>query len=132
MDLSIVSNDVVVEARLNQEEEAKRQKVLEYIRSLRAIEDAIEPYAEQKRELKAEFKEQGWLTGDEISVAVKAYRMLKADQDIDELVEMFNFLRGDKWLSNTTERTLIRILQHEATQAMLGLMFTFRQKHANQ
>ena len=77
MDLSIVSNDVVVEAQLNQEEEAKRQKVLEYIRSLRAIEDAIEPYAEQKREL-------------------KAYRMLKADQDIDELVEMFNFLRGDK------------------------------------
>ena len=96
MDLSIVSNDVVVEAQLNQEEEAKRQKVLEYIRSLRAIEDAIEPYTEQKRELKAEFKEQGWLTGDEISVAVKAYRMLKADQDIDELVEMFNFLRGDK------------------------------------
>ena len=96
MDLSIVSNDVVVEAQLNQEEEAKRQKVLEYIRSLRAIEDAIEPQAEQKRELKAEFKEQGWLTGDEISVAVKAYRMLKADQDIDELVEMFNFLRGYK------------------------------------
>ena len=74
----------------------RRQKVLEYIRSLRTIEDAIEPYAEQKRELKAEFKEQGWLTGDEISLAVKAYRMLKADQDIDELVEMFNFLRGDK------------------------------------
>ena len=97
MDLSLVSNDVVVEAQLNQEEEAKRQKVLEYIRSLRAIEDAIEPYAEQKRELKAEFKEQGWLSGDEISIAVKAYRMLKADQDIDELVEMFNFLRGDKW-----------------------------------
>ena len=96
MDLSIVSNDVVVEARLNQEEEAKRKKVLQYIRSLREIEDAIESYAEQKRELKAEFKEQGWLTGDEISVAVKAYRMLKADQDIDELVEMFNFLRGDK------------------------------------
>ena len=70
--------------------------MIEYIRSLRAIEDAMEPFKEQKRELKAEFKEQGWLTGDEISVAVKAYRMLKADQDIDELVEMFNFLRGDK------------------------------------
>ena len=43
-----------------------------------------------------EFKEQGWLSGDEISLAVKAYRMLKKDQDIDELVEMFNFLRGEK------------------------------------
>ena len=63
---------------------------------LKALEEAIEPYAEQKRELKAEFKEQGWLSGDEISLAVKAYRMLKKDQDIDELVEMFNFLRGEK------------------------------------
>ena len=73
----------------------RRQKVLEYIRSLRTIEEAIEPYAEQKRELKVEFKEQGWLTGDEISVAVKAYRMLKADQDVEDLVEMFNFLQGE-------------------------------------
>ena len=96
MDLSLVSNDVVVEAQLSETEEAKRQKVLEYIRSLKTIEEAIEPYAEQKRELKAEFKEQGWLSGDEISLAVKAYRMLKSDQDIDELVEMFNFLRGEK------------------------------------
>ena len=96
MDLSLVSNDVVVEAQLSEAEETKRQKVLEYIRSLKAIEDAIEPYAEQKRELKTEFKEQSWLTGDEISLAVKAYRMLKKDQDIDELVEMFNFLRGEK------------------------------------
>ena len=96
MDLTLVSNDVVVEAQLSETEEAKRQKVLQYIRSLKAIEDAIEPYAEQKRELKAEFKEQGWLSGDEISLAVKAYRMLKKDQDIDELVEMFNFLRGEK------------------------------------
>ena len=73
----------------------RRQKVLEYIRSLRTIEEAIEPYAEQKRELKVEFKEQGWLTGDEISIAVKAYRMLKADQDVEDLVEMFNFLQGE-------------------------------------
>ena len=73
----------------------RRQKVLESIRSLRTIEDAIEPYAEQKRELKSEFKEQGWLTGDEISLAVKAYRMLKADQDVEDLVEMFNFLQGE-------------------------------------
>lgn len=87
-------NQVVIEAHTQEEE--KRRKVLEYIRSLKAIEDAIEPYAEQKRELKTEFKEQGWLSGDEISLAVKAYRMLKKDQDIDELTEMFNYLRGEK------------------------------------
>jgi hypothetical protein len=88
------SNDSNASAIVENVDE-RRQKVLEYIRSLRTIEDAIEPYAEQKRELKAEFKEQGWLTGDEISLAVKAYRMLKADQDVEDLVEMFNFLQGE-------------------------------------
>ena len=82
-------------AALVEDVDERRQRVLEYIRSLRTIEDAVEPYAEQKRELKAEFKEQGWLTGDEISLAVKAYRMLKADQDVEDLVEMFNFLQGE-------------------------------------
>ena len=82
-------------AALVEDVDERRQRVLEYIRSLRTIEDAIEPYAEQKRELKAEFKEQGWLTGDEISLAVKAYRMLKADQDVEDLVEMCNFLQGE-------------------------------------
>ena len=88
------SNDSNVAAIVEEVQDEKRTKVLEYIRSLRAIEDAIEPYAEQKRELKAEFKEQGWLTGDDISLAVKAYRMLKKDQDIEDLVQMFNILQG--------------------------------------
>jgi len=88
------SNDSNTSALVENVDE-RRQKVLEYIRSLRTIEDAIEPYAEQKRELKVEFKEQGWLTGDEISLAVKAYRMLKADQDVEDLVEMFKFLQGE-------------------------------------
>ena len=83
-------------AIVEQVRDEKAEKMIEYVKSLKAIEDAIEPYAEQKRELKSEFKEQAWLSGDEISLAVKAYRMLKSDQDIDELVEMFNFLRGEK------------------------------------
>ena len=96
MDLSIVSNDVVVEAQLNQEEEAKRQKVLEYIRSLRAIEDAIEPYAEQKRELKSEYIENGWLNKEDISLTVKAYRLLKDEVDISALIDVYESLKGAK------------------------------------
>ena len=41
--------------------EEKKRYVLEYIRSLVAIEEAMEPYKEQKRELRTEFREQGWL-----------------------------------------------------------------------
>ena len=70
----------------------KTEKMIEYIKSLKAIEDAIEPYAEQKRELRKDFKDQGWLTKEEISMTVKAYRMMKKDMDIDQFVNIFNSL----------------------------------------
>ena len=76
-------------AIVEQVRDEKTEKMIEYIKSLKAIEDAIEPYAEQKRELRKDFKEQGWLTKEEISMTVKAYRMMKKDVDIDQFVSIF-------------------------------------------
>tara|TARA_R100000005_G_scaffold90672_1_gene62290 strand:- start:152 stop:433 length:282 start_codon:yes stop_codon:yes gene_type:complete len=70
----------------------KTEKMIEYIKSLKAIEEAIEPYAEQKRELRKDFKEQGWLTKEEISMTVKAYRMMKNEVDIEQFVNIFESL----------------------------------------
>ena len=90
-------NEVAIVEQVGDE---KAEKMIEYIRSLKTIEEAMEPYKEQKRELKADFKRQGWLTGDEISMTVKAYRMMKADVDVDELVKVYDQLvqaaRGGK------------------------------------
>ena len=79
-------------AIVEQVRDEKTEKMIEYIKSLKAIEDAIEPYAEQKRELRKDFKDQGWLTGDEISMTVKAYRMMKKDVDIDQFVSVLESL----------------------------------------
>jgi hypothetical protein len=70
----------------------KKQYVKEYIRSLSAIEDCIEPYQEQKRELRSEFRENGWLNTDEIRAAVKAYRLYKHKYNMDEIVENFEVI----------------------------------------
>lgn len=75
-------------------EDKRKQYVKEYIRSLVAIEEAMEPYKEQKRELRMEFKENGWLNTDEIRAAVKAYRLFKDNVNIDEVVENFNMFSG--------------------------------------
>ena len=40
------------------EETEKERHISEYIRSLKTIEDAMEPYKEQKRELRKEYNEQ--------------------------------------------------------------------------
>ena len=70
--------------------------VKEYIRSLAAIEEAMEPYKEQKRELRTEFRENKWLSTDEIRAAVKAYRLYKGKVNIDEVVENFNMISGEE------------------------------------
>ena len=75
--------------------EEKQKYVKEYIRSLNAIEDAMEPYKEQKRELRSEFRENRWLTTDEIRAAVKAYRLFKGKISIDEVVDNYNLLTGE-------------------------------------
>ena len=75
--------------------EEKQKYVKEYIRSLNAIEDAMEPYKEQKRELRTEFRENRWLTTDEIRAAVKAYRLFKGKINIDEVVDNYNLLTGE-------------------------------------
>ena len=79
-------------AIVEQVRDEKTEKMIEYIKNLKTIEDAMEPYKDQKRELKSDFKRQGWLTGDEISMTVKAYRMMKKDVDIDQFVSVFESL----------------------------------------
>ena len=75
--------------------EEKKRYVMEYIRSLVAIEEAMEPYKEQKRELRNEFRHNGWLNTDELRAAVKAYRLYKGKINIDEVVENFNMFSGE-------------------------------------
>jgi len=75
--------------------EEKKRYVLEYIRSLVAIEEAMEPYKEQKRELRTEYREQGWLNTDEIRAAVKAYRLFKGKVNIDDVYDNYKAISGE-------------------------------------
>ena len=74
--------------------EEKKRYVKEYIRSLKAIEEAMEPYKEQKRDLRKEFRDNSWLNTDEIRAAVKAYRLFQGNFNIDEIVDNFNMFNG--------------------------------------
>jgi hypothetical protein len=73
--------------------DARRQRyIIEYVRSLKEIEDAMEPYKEHRRELRNDYRRQGWLTRDEMSVAVKAYRLMRGEVDLDALYETYSVL----------------------------------------
>lgn len=75
-------------------ERTKEQHMADYLASLKALEEEMEPYKEQKRELKGNYVENGWLTKQDISLAVKAYRLAKSETDMSELIDMVQALRN--------------------------------------
>lgn len=74
------------------DEETKEQYVINYLKSMVALEEAMEPYKEQKKDLRTEYVENGWLSKDEIWAAVKAFRLYKQAADLDELNDMFDLI----------------------------------------
>jgi len=77
-------------------EEAFEERIVSYIKSLAAIEEAMEPFKEQKRALKGNYIENGWLTRDDISMAVKAFRMVKDNTDPEQLMDYYNTVKTIK------------------------------------
>ena len=90
------NKEEIVMVASEEEQKTKEQHQADYIASMKALEDAMEPFKEQKRELKANYVENGWLTKEDISLTVKAYRLLKDDIDIGELIDMYDALRSNK------------------------------------
>tara|TARA_B100000941_G_C28453650_1_gene526566 strand:- start:539 stop:796 length:258 start_codon:yes stop_codon:yes gene_type:complete len=77
----------------NENEITKEQHVQTFIKRFVAIEEAMEPFKDQKRDLRGNYDENGWLSKQEIRMAIKAYRLLKTDTDMNELVDYFGHLK---------------------------------------
>ena len=72
---------------------SKEEHVKNYIKSFAAIEEAIEPFKDQKRDLRESYNENSWLSKEEQRMAVKAYRLMKSDTDFEQLTEYFKKLK---------------------------------------
>ena len=71
----------------------KEKHITKYIESLAAIEDAMEPYKDQKRDLRQNYVDNGWLTKEEMRMAVRAYRLMKNETDMEQLLDFFNHVK---------------------------------------
>jgi hypothetical protein len=79
--MSEVDNEIVTE---------QDEHVINYVKSLAAIEEAMEPFKEQKRALKNNYMENGWMSREDISLAVKAFRMIQKNTDPERLMDYYN------------------------------------------
>ena len=59
----------------NREIEEKEKHITSFIKSLAAVEEAMEPFKDQKR------------------MAVRAYRLMKTDTDMDQLLDFFQHVK---------------------------------------
>lgn len=64
-----------------------------FVKEFAAIEDAMEPFKEQRRDLRESYSDNGWLSKEEMRLAVKAYRLVKSDTDMEQLTDYFNKLK---------------------------------------
>jgi hypothetical protein len=91
-----MENIKIVVTQNYEETKSKEEHIADYIESLKAIEDCMKPYQEQKRELKKEYLEKKWLSKEDISLSVRALRLLKDKVDIAALIDMYDALKGDE------------------------------------
>ena len=71
---------------------ATKKYVVEYIKALAAIEEEMEPYKEHKRDLRKSYVQNGWLSKDDMRQAVRAYRMFKKGDNIEDFKSFFEHL----------------------------------------
>ena len=69
------------------------EHLLNFVKEFSAIEDAMEPFKEQRRDLRESYSDNGWLSKEEMRLAVKAYRLVKSDTDMEQLTDYFNKLK---------------------------------------
>ena len=67
----------------------KENYITNYIKALVEVEEQMEPFKEHKRELKKNYIENERLSSEEISLAVKAYRLMKDEVDIEQLIDFY-------------------------------------------
>jgi len=83
----------VIESIIEEEKtdiQVKEEHITNYIKAMVTIEEEMEPYKEHKRDLKKNYVDNGWLSKDEISMAVKAYRLMKDDVDVEQLMDFYD------------------------------------------
>ena len=71
---------------------SKEELVVDFISSLKGFDEEIEPIKEAKKELKRQYKANGWLDAKEQKRALQAYRILKDGDNIDKLVNFYKEL----------------------------------------
>ena len=70
---------------------SREERIKDFVRSMAAVDQAMQPFREQKIDLKRNYVENQWLSREDMKYVTKAYNFAKrGDFDLDKFVEAFN------------------------------------------
>ena len=70
---------------------SREERIKDFVRSMAAVDQAMQPFKEQKTDLRKKYVENQWLSKEDMKYVSKAYNFAKrGDFDIDKFVEAFN------------------------------------------
>ena len=85
----------MTDTNVKQEEEVltKEELIVRYAKTLDELDRAMEPFREHKKDLKQSYIENGWLTKEEMSLILKAYRLMKREEDLGEIQHYVDMIK---------------------------------------
>ena len=70
---------------------SREEHIKDFVRAMAAVDQAMQPFKEQKTDLRKNYVENQWLSKEDMKYVSKAYNFAKrGDFDLDKFVEAFN------------------------------------------
>lgn len=80
------------EWKQEQNKKEKNEHMLQFIKIMKEVEDSIQPYKEFRSEIKKEYKDNGWLSKEDIQRALKVVKLIETGFDLSEIEETWRLL----------------------------------------
>lgn len=81
------------------DDKTKEDRIIDFIKSYVAVEEEIKPLKEHLKDLKKSYVDNDWLSKEEIKIAIKAFKCLKKDEDIEQLKDFYNTIKKETGLN---------------------------------
>jgi len=72
----------------------REEHIVKYLKALNTIEQAIEPYREHKLALKKHYADNSFLSREDQSRLLKAYRMAQKGETMEDFEEFLNIIKS--------------------------------------
>lgn len=88
----MVKKTVEVEATEELEEKTKEERLVDFTKAVMELQSAIEPFKESLKDLKKSYKENEWLSKEEIADVLRSLRLIQQHKKVSELTEVYQTL----------------------------------------